>query len=424
MITKKDATFIDLFAGLGGTRIGFEQACNDLSLESKCVFSSEIKKHAILAYKKNFNNDKVDGDITLIEPDDMPPFDYLLAGFPCQPFSSAGKRHGFLDKRGGLFFTIHAILDRRKPKGFILENVEGLVNHANGKTLKHIETLLSEIGYRVCSEVLDASDFGVAQKRRRVYIVGHKEHNITLKDYIPKYKYVKECIDENYEFSESDFARLLSGKYSQDELFGKSVKDKRGGGNNIHSWDLAIKGVVSEEQKTLLETLLRKRRLKKWAEFKGIKWMDGMPLSLSEIMSFYDHPDLIENLKSLTEMGYLRYEHPKMESIVDGKVVRIPKTDAPKGYNIVTGKLSFPIVKILDPEDFCPTIVATEAGKIAIATDKGVRPLTVTEGLRLSGFPSEYDLSNLTYKQSFDLLGNTVMPPVIRFVSSRLLREN
>ena len=98
----KRITFIDLFSGMGGTRLGFEQACKEKNLLPRCVFSSDIKEHAILAYKHNFGKkEKIYGDITTISPSKIPDFDYLLAGFPCQPFSSAGKRNGFLDKRGG-----------------------------------------------------------------------------------------------------------------------------------------------------------------------------------------------------------------------------------------------------------------------------------------------------------------------------------
>ena len=130
--------FIDLFAGMGGTRIGFEQACESVKLKSKCVFTSEVKEHAIKAYKENFQDDEVFGDITKIEPNDIPDFDYLLAGFPCQPFSHAGSRKGFLDTRGTLFFDVERILEAKKPEGFLLENVEGLESHDNGKTLKVI----------------------------------------------------------------------------------------------------------------------------------------------------------------------------------------------------------------------------------------------------------------------------------------------
>ena len=421
LLKVKTVKFIDLFAGLGGTRIGFEQACKEINLNSECVFTSEIKDYAIDAYKRNFNHAEVYGDITKINASDIPNFDYLLAGFPCQPFSSAGKRNGFLDERGGLFFTIHKILAVKKPQGFLLENVDGLVNHEQGKTIKLIISKLEELDYHVTWKILDASEFGVPQKRKRVYIIGHKKYVPNLNGFKSQHKIIDSCLELNKPFEHTPFTKLLSDKFSENDLVGKSIKDKRGGGNNIHSWDLGIKGLVSSEQKKILELILKKRRNKSWAALKDIDWMDGMPLTIDEIKTFYDHPKLQENLTDLTQKGYLKFEHPKKRVTINGVTKRVPHTIVPKGYNIVAGKLSFPIAKILDPNDFSPTIVATEAGKLAVFTPRGVRPISVREGLRFSGFPDSYKLNEDNYIKSFDLIGNTVMPPVIKAVSLRLL---
>jgi DNA (cytosine-5)-methyltransferase 1 len=418
---KTPIKFIDLFAGLGGTRLGFEAACKEKGLEYDCVFTSEIKDFAIDAYKENFPNSDVHGDITKIDPKNIPEFDFLLAGFPCQPFSSAGKRNGFLDERGGLFFTIHNILDFHRPQGFLLENVDALATHNNGKTLEVIINKLKELNYKVSYEILDASDFGVPQKRKRIYIAGLKNKLPNLNSFEHVYKTTEDFIEYNKPVIHTPFTKLLSTKFTPSELIGKSIKDKRGGSNNIHSWDLELKGTVSPEQKNLLSLILKKRRHKKWAVAKGIDWMDGMPLTLDEIKTFYTHKDLEKNIEDLTLKGYLTFEHPKKRVDINGITKRVPHTDAPKGYNIVAGKLSFPLAKIIDPKDVCPTIVATEAGKIAVSTKNGVRAITISEGLAFSGFPKHYKLENTDYNKAFDLIGNTVMPPVIKAIALRLI---
>jgi DNA (cytosine-5)-methyltransferase 1 len=168
--------FIDLFAGIGGFRIAFEKN------NCKCVFSSEIDKYARETYYKNFN-EYPSGDITRISTSEIPDFDILCAGFPCQPFSIAGKRLGFEDSRGTLFFEIARILKDKKPKAFILENVKGLVNHNNGKTLETIETILNDLGYKFSYKVMNALDYGIPQNRERWYCVGFlKELGISFEN--------------------------------------------------------------------------------------------------------------------------------------------------------------------------------------------------------------------------------------------------
>jgi len=417
----KEVRFIDLFAGMGGTRIGFEDAIQDIGLSSSCVFTSEIKKHAIEAYKNNFNDDDIFGDIIPIDPEDIPDFDFLLAGFPCQPFSSAGNRHGFLDERGGLFFKIYEILKSKRPEGFLLENVDGLVTHNGGKTFQTIIDKLVNLGYYVEHSIFDSFDFGVPQRRKRVYIVGSLIAKPVFSLPLVERRTAANFIDYTAPVHKTTFTRLLSSKFSKEYLEGKAIKDKRGGPNNIHSWDLEVKGRVNSKQKVLLSEILKKRRSKKWAKNKGIDWMDGMPLTVEEIRTFCDYTELEDDLNYLTDCGYLKFEYPKKIKIINGLRKRVYKEDSEKGYNIVTGKLSFPISKILDPNDVVPTIVATEAGKIAVSTHEGVRSITINEGLRFSGFPMDYDLSGLDYRLAFDLLGNTVMPPVIKYVSSCLL---
>tara|TARA_B100000575_G_C23068436_1_gene615329 strand:- start:174 stop:1097 length:924 start_codon:yes stop_codon:yes gene_type:complete len=163
---KKKFTFIDLFAGIGGIRIPFDE------LGGNCVFTSEFDKFAQQTYEANFG-ETPSGDVTLINEKDIPKHDLLLAGFPCQAFSNAGLRKGFNDTRGTLFFDIARILDYHKPKAFLLENVKGLRSHDNGNTFRTIVKVLNEIGYQTLeSQILNAKDFGLPQNRERVFIVG------------------------------------------------------------------------------------------------------------------------------------------------------------------------------------------------------------------------------------------------------------
>lgn len=169
--TKWDSfSFIDLFAGIGGIRLGFEAA------GGHCVFSSEFDEDACTTYKANFG-EHPQGDITKIDAKQIPDFDILLGGFPCQAFSIIGKKEGFANETcGTLFFEIERILKEKKPKAFMLENVKNLISHDNGNTFKIIKSHLEKLGYNVYSKVLNALDFGVPQKRERIIIVGFLEN--------------------------------------------------------------------------------------------------------------------------------------------------------------------------------------------------------------------------------------------------------
>ncbi len=157
--------FIDLFAGIGGIRMPFQE------LKGRCVFSSEWDAHAQKTYNVNYGEIPA-GDITKIEAREIPDFDILLAGFPCQPFSQAGLHKGFDDTRGTLFFEIERIIKEKRPKAFLLENVKQLVGHDKGRTLRVILNHLNNLNYHVDYKVLRAADYGVPQNRERIYIVG------------------------------------------------------------------------------------------------------------------------------------------------------------------------------------------------------------------------------------------------------------
>lgn len=420
---KKEIQFIDLFAGIGGIRKGFELACHELGIKTKCVFTSEIKEHAIKILQQNHPTEHVTGDITKVKTDDMPNFDILLAGFPCQAFSAAGKRLGFEDTRGTLFFDVARILRAKKPSGFILENVEGLVNHDRtdrkepvGKTLRVILDTLNELGYKVSWKVLNAKHFSVPQERKRVYIVGTLKKAPLLDGFTVKKAKLDSILEKGLPCVKSKFIDLVLKHYNIKDLPGKSFKDKRGGKDNIHSWDIELKGPVTEDEKELLSSILTERRKKKWAEDYGIDWMDGMPLTYEHVATFCKNNNLQSMLDDLVNKGYLKREHPKRK--IGNKREQDP--NLPLGYNIVAGKMSFAINKILDDSGVAPTLVAMDMERLFVIDGIGIRNLSLREGLRLFGYPDDYSF-DIPTKLGYDLLGNTVVVPVIKAVALRML---
>ena len=424
--------FVDLFAGIGGIRRGFETAFNKSGLRTKCVLTSEIKAHARKVLHANYPDEEVMGDITEIDEKNIPGFDFLLAGFPCQAFSNAGRRLGFQDTRGTLFFEIERILRAKQPYGFILENVEGLVTHDRqdksqpyGRTLTIILSKLDELGYKVTWKVLNSKDFGLAQERKRIYITGTKDEAISLDGFEEKRSTLRNILEKGLPSVNTPFTRLLLSHYKPEQLYGKSVKDKRGGDNNIHSWDIGMKGEVSQEQKDLLNAITHERRKKKWASMYGINWMDGMPLTEPMIREFFHSENLHEKLEDLVQKGYLKKEYPKAliteHTIFGDRQKRKQDRSKEEGYNIVAGKLSFEINKILDPNGIAPTLVATDMKKNYVIDNGGLRPMTLREGLRLFGYPEDF-LFPVTLDEGYDLLGNTVAVPVIVAVAERLAK--
>ena len=420
---KKQIKFIDLFAGIGGIRKGLELACEERGISAECVFTSEIKPYAVEVLKQNHPTEEVNGDITQIAAADIPDFDILLAGFPCQAFSMAGKRLGFEDTRGTLFFDVERILKEKQPFGFVLENVEGLVNHDKqnpnekiGRTLTIILEHLDALGYKVSWKVLNAKYFGLPQDRKRIYIIGTKKQAPSLSGFAKNTACLADVLEQGLETSNSSFVKLLLDHYPIEELYGKSIKDKRGGENNIHSWDIDYKGVISQKEKDLLNQMLKERRKKKWAEEFGIDWMDGMPLTIDQIKTFFNDPELETMLANLVSLGYLKLEHPKKK--VGNKREQDPSL--PLGYNIVAGKMSFEVSKVLDPKGIAPTLVAMDMEHLFVVDNGGLRTLSLREGLRLFGYPDNYKF-DISKQDGFDLLGNTVAVPVIKAVAGRVL---
>lgn len=337
----------------------------------------------------------------------------------CQPFSSAGQKKGFSDKRGGMIFKIIELCQYHKPSFVVLENVYNLMTLEKGDCIKKIQKLFEDIGYKVNFKKLNSCDFGCAQSRERVYIVCTVNKTFDFNDikYQAKVK-LRSVIDYSNKQSNlnPDFREKILQLHKESSVFGCKIGDKRGGKSNIHSWDIDYNGKLHKDEIELMNKIMLNRRKKHWAEKKKIVWMDGMPLTYEEITTFYKHNNLRNMLDNLVNKKYLRLEKPK--DLIDGK--RQYKDELPEGYNICKGKLSFPISKILDPNDVSPTLTATDSHKLAVIVDDTIRNLTSSEMKKLCGFPDSFVVPD--HVNYGDLFGNMATPPVIKAIFEVLLK--
>lgn len=414
--------YVDLFAGIGGIKLAFEAACAELGIGAKCVLSSEIDPQACETYRLNFG-EQPSGDIRGI--DSFPDFDFMLAGFPCQPFSYAGKHEGFGDTRGTLFFEIERILMEKHPKAFLLENVRGLTTHDKGRTFKTIIHRLKNLGYGVKYFLLNSSNFNIPQNRVRVYILGvlgfspittlvsdvgspdshkykSKQRQSTLLDNSTPKLLVKDILEQNadpkYSCSE-EFVRLLSGVVGSNfsQLDGKRLIDYRHG-NSIHSWELGIKGECTEGEIAFMNMLVSNRRKKTFGADQ-----DGKKLTIDQIKTFYHKQDLEDIIQSLIKKGYLKMD-----------------TDR---YNPMCGNMSFEVFKFLDPDSISITLTSSDAHKLGVVQNNIPRRLTPRECARLQGFPDSFQC-HPNDKYAYHQFGNSVTVPVVEAVLKDFLMNN
>lgn len=277
MKQKTSFTFIDLFAGIGGFRIALD------SFGGECVFSSEIDKYCQDTYEKNFHY-RPSGDIYSIPSKDIPDHDILCAGFPCQPFSISGKQLGFLDQRGVLFFEIIRIVKEKRPKVIFLENVANLTKHDDSKTINEMIHLLNENGYKVNYQVLNATDYEVAQSRKRVYFVCFRDDlNIDKFSFPKKHlktKHVIDILDKNID--ESLYidkpVRFISNKDNiiQDKIVRIGTINKGGQGDRVYSpygFGITLSaqggGTASKTGAYLIDDKVRKLSINKCRKMQG-----------------------------------------------------------------------------------------------------------------------------------------------------------
>jgi DNA (cytosine-5)-methyltransferase 1 len=409
--------FIDLFSGIGGMRLAFEQAAHSYKLETECLLSSEINKDAQSVYQTNFAHNPL-GDVRQIEQ--LPKHDFLLAGFPCQSFSYAGKKAGFGDTRGTLFFEIMRLIDTNKPKAFIFENVRGLLTNDAGKTIKTIQHEIKKRGYSFQVFLLNSANFNLPQNRVRVYIVGildatpqfnlvsdlgfkdshsYNPQQLSLFDDHKQSVTVADILedepDAKYDCS-SKFVAALQQVLKDDlqRLHGIRLIDYRGG-NSLHSWELGLRGNCSKEEIALMNLFILKRRNKEFGSEQ-----DGKLLTKEQIATFYKHPELDKLLESLVTKNYLK--------LTDHK------------YKPVAGNFSFEVYKFLDPAKIAITVVASDANRLGIYHNNRIRRITPREAARLQGFPDSFKLHSNDDKAYYQL-GNSVSINVVKVVAQEVI---
>ena len=400
-------------------RLAFEAAARSLNLETECVLSSEINPDAQLVYQTNFC-DTPSGDIRLI--DQLPEHQILLAGFPCQSFSYAGKKAGFGDTRGTLFFEMVRLIDTFKPQAFIFENVRGLVSHDSGQTLETIKGEMTDRGYSFDYFVLNSSNFSLPQNRVRVYLVGilnaspqfrlvsdlgpkdsHSSNHQQLSLFSPLSQpvTVADILEDNpdakYDCS-PEFVNALKQIVNQDlnRLHGMRLIDYRGG-NSIHSWELGLRGECSLDEIELMNLFILKRRNKEFGHHQ-----DGKLLTKEQIATFFDRPNLDKILDSLVKKKYLQRNNQL--------------------YKPVSGNFSFEVYKFLDPAKVSVTVVASDANRLGVYHNHRVRRITPREAARLQGFPDNFSLHSNDDK-AYHQLGNSVSVNVVKTVAEEVIKN-
>jgi len=415
--------FIDLFAGVGGIRLGVEAALRRQGIDYECVLSSEINEKACETYQLNFG-EHPQGDVHEIT--EVTPFDLVLAGFPCQPFSYAGKRMGFGDTRGTLFFEVERLISAYKPKAFLLENVRGLYTHDGGRTFQTIMGKLHDLGYGTYDLLLNSSDFSVPQNRVRLYILGIRDAETKMSlvtnlgsadSHAFKKSFEQLAFVKNKEFPNRTVGDILETDVPEEYYCSKTFEDQLRrvvgddltklhgyrlidyrGGQSLHSWELGKKGECSPAEIRFMNLLIANRRKPIFG-----KEQDGKKLTLDQIKTFYTDDDILMVIESLSSKGYLKEENGK--------------------YNPVCGNMSFEVFKFLDPNSIAITLTSSDCNRLGVIQNNRPRRITPRECARLQGFPDSFIVNpdpGYAYKQ----FGNSVSVPVIDAVFTDFLTHN
>ncbi len=472
-------TFIDLFAGIGG----FRQALT--SVGGNCIGFSEIAPDAIKSYCQNYNESELCnlGDITKLRS--LPKHDFLTAGVPCQSWSIAGKNLGFDDDRGQLWNDTLFLLNQSKPKAFMFENVKGLADPRNAEALAYIMDRIKQAGYYAHKFVLNSFDYGVAQNRVRIYIIGFKDFESFSKFRLPKKSpgatRLCDVIDGCESCSSTRWVNnsrwsLSCSEYGLNDYF--LFNDLRNGHSTIHSWDIQN---TSAKQKQICSIILGNRRKKTYGP------LDGNPLSLHQIQGLdntitQDDIDELVNLGilkkiayrykikshsdcltqeqqivlSLHSNGYINIDEVKTNRLLKIKHIKLVKiiqsleelnllecvefrydfrnTKISTGLNGVNriflpSSSIFPTLVASDSNDFVTTISITSDNPLdfkqqfleKVYIPRNFRKITKEEACRVQGFPADFILPEARARW-MKLIGNSVSVPVIRQLAQAVLQ--
>ena len=347
--------FLDLFSGIGGFHLGLKP------LGFECIGYSEIDKYAIEMYKNHFGEGNNLGDITKINASDLPDFDILTAGFPCQAFSIAGKRKGFEDTRGTLFFEIARILSVKKPTWFILENVKGLFSHDQNKTFKVIMSTLWELGYAVDYKVLNAKNFGIPQNRERIFIIGKLGENFMW----------------SFDWRFDEYQPKVLNDILEDEVDEKYFV-------NVG----IIKDRITWKSKGKLHT-------------RKISNKDGIKKAGFLDQSFRAGADVVE-------MDSLSPTLTRQPTLI--KVGNISPNDNPNfsaTYDVHS------------PDGIAPTLVSGQQTSKLIKAGKRVRKLTPRECFRVMSFKDDYEII-VSDRQAYEVIGNSLCPEIVNQIGRKI----
>lgn len=427
-MSKRGFTYIDLFSGIGGFKIGLD------AVGGKSLGYSEIDKYALETYKQNFQDkDDVElGDVTKITK--IPHVDMLVGGVPCQSWSIAGKKRGFDDPRGKLWYDTIRMVELAKPKVFIFENVKGLFDPRNRENLNLILDNLTALGYECHYQLLNSYDYDVPQNRSRIFIVGFKKglHKFSKRFSYPSPQASHSTVAEHIE--NLKIRKIIKKKFDPHTIYGAVIPksrnafqkedeindffifcDTRNGHTTIHSWDLLE---TSEAEKLICMTILQNRRKKKYGDF------DGNPLSYANLKELI--PGLKKkDLNSLLKKRILKLNYDKKYDLVHSKnsagINNIYRVFLPnsKIFSTLTATgtkdfIATDYVECDDPKEYKQAFIDQiyKTGKF--------RQITAREAARIQGFPDDF-MPHSNERHAQKQFGNAVSPPVVESLARQIL---